>query len=163
HALAYLRQNFIAADHTVASVINLDGTVRDAPFDLYDQAFALLAFAHGHRVFGAEAGCRNDAVALRKALERICSHPQGGYVEERDHRLPQRANPHMHLLEAALAWIAIDDDPEWRRMADAIAALCLEKFIDPAIGALHEFFAADWSPAPGIEGRLTEPGHHYEW
>jgi mannose/cellobiose epimerase-like protein (N-acyl-D-glucosamine 2-epimerase family) len=32
------------------------------------------------------------------------------------------------LLEAALAWIAVDDDPAWRRMADVIAALCLEKF-----------------------------------
>ena len=77
--------------------------------------------------------------------------------------LPQRANPHMHLLEAALAWIAIDDDPAWRRLADGIAALCLEKFIDPASGALREFFAADWSPAPGVEGRICEPGHHYEW
>jgi mannose/cellobiose epimerase-like protein (N-acyl-D-glucosamine 2-epimerase family) len=27
----------------------------------------------------------------------------------------------MHLLESALAWIAVDDDPAWRRMADAIA------------------------------------------
>jgi mannose/cellobiose epimerase-like protein (N-acyl-D-glucosamine 2-epimerase family) len=41
--------------------------------------------------------------------------------------------------------------------------LCLEKFIDPASGALREFFAADWSPAPGVEGRICEPGHHYEW
>ena len=28
-----------------------------------------------------------------------------------------------------------------------IAALCLDKFIDPASGALRENFAADWSPA----------------
>jgi mannose-6-phosphate isomerase len=69
----------------------------------------------------------------------------------------------MHLLEAALAWIALDDDPAWRRMADAIATLCLEKFIDPASGALGEFFAADWTPASGLEGRICEPGHHYEW
>ena len=69
----------------------------------------------------------------------------------------------MHILEAALAWIAIDDDRAWRRMADGIAALCLQKFIDPARGALGEFFAADWSPAPGVEGRICEPGHHYDW
>src|SRR5262249_20834924 len=30
-------------------------------------------------------------------------------------------------------------------------------------GALREFFAADWSLAPGMEGRICEPGHHYEW
>ena len=29
--------------------------------------------------------------------------------------------------------------------------------------ALREFFAADWSPAPGVKGRICEPGHHYEW
>jgi N-acylglucosamine 2-epimerase (GlcNAc 2-epimerase)/Glycosyl transferase 4-like len=28
---------------------------------------------------------------------------------------------------------------------------------------LRENFAADWSPAPGLAGRLCEPGHHYEW
>jgi len=43
------------------------------------------------------------------------------------------------------------------------AILCLEKFIDPASGALGEFFAAYWLPAAGIEGRICEPGHHYEW
>ena len=48
-------------------------------------------------------------------------------------------------------------------MADAIATLCLEKLTDPVTGALGEFFAADWAPAPGVEGRICEPGHHYEW
>ena len=163
HALDYFRKHFITTDATVASVVGLDGTVREAPFDLYDQAFALLAFASAHRVFGEDAGWRRDAVALREALEREYAHPQGGYYEDRHHRLPQRANPHMHMLEAALAWIALDDDPAWHRMADGLAALCLDKFIDPATGALREFFAADWSPAPGVEGRIAEPGHHYEW
>jgi mannose-6-phosphate isomerase len=69
----------------------------------------------------------------------------------------------MHLLEAALAWIAVDPDPGWQGMADGIATLCLERFIDPATGALREFFAADWSPATGVAGCLAEPGHHYEW
>ncbi len=163
HALDHVRKRFITADATVASVVGLDGKAHEAPFDLYDQAFALLAFASAHRVFGEEAGWRRDAVALRDALERGYSHPQGGYYEDRNRRLPQRANPHMHLFEAALAWIALDDDPAWRRMADGLAALCLDQFIDPATGALREFFAADWSPAPGTAGRMAEPGHHYEW
>ena len=41
--------------------------------------------------------------------------------------------------------------------------LALDRFIDPASGALREFFAQDWSPAPGSEGRIAEPGHQYEW
>lgn len=162
HALGYLRGKFIRPDGSIASVVGLDGQVRDAPFDLYDQAFGLLALATGHREFGDGSGCRRDALALRAAIKKL-AHPQGGYFEDRDHRLPQRSNPHMHLLESALAWIAIDDEPGWRHMAGDVAQLCLSRFIDPATGALHEFFAADWSPAPGIEGRIAEPGHHYEW
>jgi mannose/cellobiose epimerase-like protein (N-acyl-D-glucosamine 2-epimerase family)/glycosyltransferase involved in cell wall biosynthesis len=161
HALDYFREHFITADATVVSVVDLDGKVSDPRFDLYNQAFALLAYASGHRTFGE--GWRRQAVALRTTLEQIYAHPLGGFVEDRAGRLPQRSNPHMHLLEAALAWIAIDDDPAWRRMADGIAALCLERFIDLATGALGEFFAADWSAAPGVEGRICEPGHHYEW
>jgi mannose/cellobiose epimerase-like protein (N-acyl-D-glucosamine 2-epimerase family) len=163
HALDYFREHFIAADATVVSVVDLGGEVSDPSFDLYNQAFALLAYASGHRTFGEADGWRRQAVVLRTTLEQSYAHPLGGFVEDLAAGLPQRSNPHMHLLEAALAWIVIDDDPGWRRMADAIATLCLEKFIDPAGGALGEFFAADWSPAPGVEGRIREPGHHYEW
>jgi mannose-6-phosphate isomerase len=48
-------------------------------------------------------------------------------------------------------------------MADGLVELCLDRFIHSPSGALHEFFAADWSPSPGLEGRICEPGHHYEW
>ena len=143
------------------SVSTVEPRTRD--FDLYDQAFALLAYASGQRAFGEAAGWQRRAVALRGTLERSYRHPLGGFMEDRAGRVPQRANPHMHMLEAALAWIALDDDPGWRRMADGIAMLCLERFIDPANSALREFFAEDWSPAPGVEGRICEPGHHYEW
>jgi len=163
HALDYFRKHFVAADATVVSVVDLDGKVGDPRFDLYNQAFALLAYASGHSTFGEADGWRRSAAALRTTLERSYAHPLGGFVEDHTGLLPQRSNPHMHLLEAALAWIAVDNDPAWRRMADGIAVLCLEKFIEPANGALGEFFAADWSPAAGVEGRICEPGHHYEW
>ena len=163
HALDYFRKHFVTADATVVSVVDLDGKIDDARFDLYNQAFALLAYAGGHRTFGEADGWRAQAVELRTALEQSYPHPLGGFVEDRAGAPPQRSNSHMHLLEAALAWTAIDDDPAWRRLADRIAALCLQKFVDPASGALREFFAADWSPAPGVEGRICEPGHHYEW
>jgi mannose/cellobiose epimerase-like protein (N-acyl-D-glucosamine 2-epimerase family) len=52
HALDFFARYFVSADGTVASVVDLDGKVLDARFDLYDQAFALLAFASGHRSFG---------------------------------------------------------------------------------------------------------------
>jgi mannose/cellobiose epimerase-like protein (N-acyl-D-glucosamine 2-epimerase family)/glycosyltransferase involved in cell wall biosynthesis len=163
HALDYFHKHFIAADDTVVSIVDLDGRCRDPRFDLYDQAFALLAYAGAHRAFGHAAGWDHRAAALRRSLERSYAHPLGGFLEDRDGRLPQCANPHMHLLASALAWSALDADPGWRAMADGIVTLCLEKMIEPASGALREFFAADWTPAPGIAGRICEPGHHYEW
>lgn len=163
HGLDYFRGHFIARDATAVSVVGLDATVQDSGFDLYNQAFALLAFAAAHRCLGGDRKWRDLAVTLRATLTRIYAHPGGGFREDRDGRLPQRANPHMHLLESALAWMAIDDDPAWRAMADDIASLCLERFIDPATGALREFFAGDWTPVAGIDGRIVEPGHQYEW
>src|SRR5262249_29991182 len=78
HALEYFRKHFITADATVVSVVGLDGEVADPRFDLYNQAFALLAFASGHRTFGEAAGWRRQAVALRTALEQSYAHPLGG-------------------------------------------------------------------------------------
>jgi mannose/cellobiose epimerase-like protein (N-acyl-D-glucosamine 2-epimerase family) len=161
HALDYLQRHFLTEDATVASVVDLDGRPRRTSLDLYDQAFALLAFASGHAAFGATSGWQRMAIALYETVRRDHSHPLGGFREPGQH--PLRANPHMHLLEAALAWLAIDDDPRWRTMADDIAKLCLEAFIDPATGALRELFTADGAPAAGIGGRICEPGHHYEW
>ncbi|MGO9701668.1 MAG: AGE family epimerase/isomerase [Xanthobacteraceae bacterium] len=163
HALAYFRRHFVSGDGTIVSVVDLDGAVSDPTFDLYNQAFALLAYSGAHRVFGDVGGWRDAANSLRTTLERTCVHPQGGFYEDRHRRLPQRANPHMHLIEAALAWMVVDPAPAWRAMADNIAALALQYFIDPSTGALREFFAADWSPAPGIDGCIVEPGHLYEW
>src|SRR5262249_23168251 len=157
HALDYFRKHFVSADATVVSVVGLDGGVSEPRFGLFNPTFRRSASARRHPTLRAAPGWREQAVALRTTLERSYAHPLGGFVEDRAGSLPQRSNPHMHLLEAALAWIAVDDDPAWRRMADAIATLCLEKLIDPVTGALGEFFAADWAPAPGVEGRICEP------
>jgi mannose/cellobiose epimerase-like protein (N-acyl-D-glucosamine 2-epimerase family)/glycosyltransferase involved in cell wall biosynthesis len=161
HALDYFREHFATADGTVVSAVDLDGRVCDPRFDLYNQAFALLAYASAHRAFGQN--WRREAVALRTTLKQAYAHPLGGFREDREGRLPQCANPHMHLFEAALCWAAVDDDPAWQHLADDIATLCLQKLIDPASGALREFYAADWSPAAGLAGLVCEPGHHYEW
>ena len=62
HALDFFRGHFVSADATVVSVVDRDGKVTDATFDLYNQAFALLAYAHGHRSFGDQAGWREPAI-----------------------------------------------------------------------------------------------------
>ena len=44
-----------------------------------------------------------------------------------------------------------------------IATLCLDRFIDRDAAALRELFASDWTPVHGRQGKVLEPGHHYEW
>ncbi len=163
HALEFFRAHFIARDDTIVSVVDLDGRCSDSRFELYDQAFALLAYASAHRTFGPAAGWRRRATALRVALEQRFANPLEGFLEGLEARLPQCANPHMHLFESAIAWSIIDDDPGWARMADGLAKLCVGKMIEPATGALRELFDKDWTAAAGIAGSICEPGHHYEW
>ena len=163
HALSFLCERFAQSDGTVCSTVDQDGTVLDATFDLYNQAFALLAYARGHEMIHPNSYWRTRAYALIETLKRNFAHPAGGFREDPEGRLALRANPHMHMLEAALAWLAVDPNPVWRDMADEIAALCLERFIDRDSGALREFFASDWKPLSGTKGEILEPGHHYEW
>lgn len=163
HALAFLREKFIQQDGTVISVVASDGAVLDPSFDLYNQAFALVAYACGYGTLDPGGGWQSHAYALVETLRRDYAHPGGGFLEDRNGALALRANPHMHLLEAALAWLTIDRNPIWRDMADEIAALCLERLVDRNTGALREFFAFDWQPLVGIKGEVLEPGHHYEW
>ncbi len=163
HALLSLRDRFIRSDGTVIAALSRDATPADESFDLYNQAFALLAYAYAHQTVDPGGGWKVRALALIGTLERDYGHPQGGFYEDRGGKQPLRANPHMHLLEAALAWLRIDPAPAWRRSADAIATLCLDRFTDRESGALRERFDAGWVPLPGLEGEIVEPGHHYEW
>jgi mannose/cellobiose epimerase-like protein (N-acyl-D-glucosamine 2-epimerase family) len=163
HALNFLRQRFVQSDGSVIASVDPDGTTFDATFDLYNQAFALLAYACGHAMIDPGGGWQPCAYALVHTLQRDFAHPAGGFREDRDGRLPLRANPHMHLLESALTWLLIDRNKVWRELADDIVALCLSRFVDPGAGTLRELFAADWAPADGIQGEIIEPGHQYEW
>lgn len=163
HALADLRKRFVRSDGTVLATVVRDGSVVDATFDLYNQAFALLAYACGHQAIDPSDGWRTRAHALLATLRREFAHPEGGFREDRAGEQTLRANPHMHLLEAALLWLSIERDPVWQQVADEIASLCLERFIDRETGALRERFGGDWAPLAGTQGQIVEPGHHYEW
>jgi mannose/cellobiose epimerase-like protein (N-acyl-D-glucosamine 2-epimerase family) len=102
-------------------------------------------------------------VSVRETLFSTLKNPLGGFNESTPTDPPLHSNPHMHLFEACLAWNAIDSDPKWRALADEIAGLALSKFISAETGALREFFDDQWNPAPGVAGRIWEPGHQYEW
>jgi mannose-1-phosphate guanylyltransferase / mannose-6-phosphate isomerase len=133
-----------------------DGTPIDAEADNYEQAFVLLAMAALRAADGADL--EGEASAVMAALQdrRVAG---GGFRENGPH--PYQANCHMHLFESALAWEPLGG-PAWTALSDEIAGLALTRFIDPASGALREFFDADWRALEG-EGGLVEPGHQFEW
>jgi mannose-1-phosphate guanylyltransferase/mannose-6-phosphate isomerase len=148
------------ADDLYRTRVSADGAVLDDGAWLYDQAFALFAFAAAAMAGIAPGMMAERAHALREALTALRA-PDGGWREAGDH--PYQANAQMHLLEACLAWEAIEPQGPWKEMADEIVALARRAFIDAGGGFLREFFDQSWAPAVGDDGRLVEPGHQFEW
>lgn len=153
--------------------VTVDGGPLDRRKDAYAHAFVLFATAWYFRATGA-AEARAWADRTLAFLDaRMTAPPDaggwGGFVEEiaapgdEARLLPRQQNPHMHFLEAMLAWREATSEPGWLERARAVLGLFERRFFDAGTGSLGEFFAADWTPAPGAAGRLREPGHHYEW
>jgi mannose/cellobiose epimerase-like protein (N-acyl-D-glucosamine 2-epimerase family) len=135
-----------------------DGTPLDTGVDIYEQTFAILAMAALHRIDPKAGDLAGEAEQILTALQdrRLAS---GGFRESGPH--PYQANCHMHLFESALAWEGLGG-PVWTALSDELAGLAMGRFIDPATGAMREFFDADWQALRG-EGGLVEPGHQFEW
>jgi mannose-6-phosphate isomerase len=157
--LDYFLAHYRRADGLFRTLIAADGSVLDDRALLYDQAFVLLALADSQRVLGARPQLLAEARTLRSALLELLRHGPG-FASGVPEALPLLSNPHMHLLEATLAWMSISDEPAWNTLAEAIVGLALDRFIDPASGALYEQFDAHWRP---LDARIVEPGHQFEW
>ncbi len=134
----------------------------DTTRDLYDHAFVLLALAEATAVLPA-AALRPRAHALLAFLDTHMAHPAGGYAEAIPPAAPRRQNPHMHLLEALLAAHAAFADPIFLDRARALVTLLTDRLIDPATGALPEFYGDAWQPLSPGGVFPSEPGHHHEW
>ena len=162
HGLDYFLGRYRRPDGLFRALVGADGAALDDTAMLYDQAFALFAFAASASVLPERAEhLTADARAVVETLRASRSAERG--FTEAGGPTPFQANPHMHLLEAALSWEALDPAGPWRGLADEIVELCLSSFIDLESGALREFFDERWSPAPGVDGRIVEPGHQFEW
>jgi mannose-6-phosphate isomerase len=159
--LAFLDKAYRRPDGFFRTLVSDDGKPLDESVMLYDQAFALLANAWGHKTMPGARAFQTEALALRDLILKTRRHAAGGLWETGEKRYI--SNPHMHLLEAALAWIEVAPDATWNGLADEIIALCLAKFIDPVHPALHEFFDENWNVVPDKAGGTVEPGHQFEW
>lgn len=142
--------------------LNVDGSVADPTEDAYDHSCVLLALAHAHMC--------GDPDALRLGQETFVfldAHLEDsrmtGFLETSDGEGERRSNPHMHLLEAFLAWYKATGDRTYLRRAARIIDLFRSHFFDAESWTLGEYFDAGWKPAAGEKGTWTEPGHHFEW
>jgi mannose/cellobiose epimerase-like protein (N-acyl-D-glucosamine 2-epimerase family) len=162
--LTFFRRHYQRGDGLFRTLVASDGTVLDDRVLLYDQAFALLALASCQEALGATPQIIAWGVELRTRLLERLRRPGGGFDSGVPDRTPLLANPHMHLLEAARAWKAINADPAWGALADEICGIALAHFIDSQTGALAELFDERWQPLPdGTPGQAIEPGHQFEW
>ena len=161
HGLDFFRKHYPRPDGLYSNAVTPQGAPVEAPVSLYEQAFALLALATASQAL-ARPALMADAAQLLERLSAMRRAPAGGFIELAGDQ-PYWANPHMHLLEAAMACEAADPGGPWRALADEMAELCLAKFLDAETGALREYYDETWTPALGIAGRLVEPGHQFEW
>lgn len=157
--LARFEATNLRPDGLYRTRVSASGAALDETPSLYDQAFVLLATATAAAAGIDPDRCGRTAARVRASLDALAL-PQGGWREPAGP--PFQANAHMHLLEAALAWEALEPDGVWTGIADAVVGLARTHFIDEA-GFLREFFGPDWRPAEGEAGRLVEPGHQFEW
>jgi len=156
-----------------------EGHPLDGSVDTYDQAFGLLALAWDRDHKGIPcAEAKHLALQVLNGLDQTWDVVHGGYWEVRPGKagllvpaepsrlVPystfRRQNPHMHLFEAFLAWMAVDPSGPWRDRCLRITELLESRFLETE-GSLREYFSEDWSPAPGAPGEILEPGHHFEW
>jgi mannose/cellobiose epimerase-like protein (N-acyl-D-glucosamine 2-epimerase family) len=151
-------------DGLFRTLIGPDGKSLDERALTYDQAFGLLSFIVGACIGDSRGERAQRAFELRARVLMHLKRAGEGFESELPHKLPLQSNPHMHLFEATLAGCeASAETSQWKPIADELGELALARFIDAKTGALREFFDTDWNPAPGIEGRIVEPGHQFEW
>ncbi|MER9183830.1 AGE family epimerase/isomerase, partial [Mesorhizobium sp. M0767] len=162
HGLEFMARHGRTDNGGWVRTLNVDGTVADAAEDAYDHSCVLLALAHAHM-------CGNpDALRLgQETFAFIDAHLEDerltGFRETSSGEGERRSNPHMHLLEAFLAWHQATGERAYLRRAARIVDLFRSHFFDPESWTLGEYFDHEWRPAPGEKGTWTEPGHHFEW
>lgn len=165
HGLDFLIHRLRRPDGLFHSAVHADGSVADSAFDLYEQAFALFALASAAHYMPSEQP-RLAALADESldALDTLYRHPIGGYREQLGPGGMLRANPHMHLLEAALSWEAVSGaSPRWASLSDELAKIAMAYMVDPHVGCLYEHFTDDWTPVAQDGFLAVEPGHQFEW
>jgi mannose-6-phosphate isomerase len=160
--LKFLAAHYSHPDGGFIHAVDPQGRATDSRLDLYTQAFSLFGLAQAYAVDPHEA-IRARAKLVLRYLERQRRAPAGGFTELSEQGPVYHSNPHMHLFEAAIEWMEVDSDPEWKALADELLWLAQTKMVDSKTGLLAEYFTKDWQPLREDGKFIFEPGHQFEW
>ena len=153
---------WLGKDKGWARTVSTEGTVLDATADLYDNAFALYALGWYFRVSN-DAAALDYALATVDFLDQHMRHPLGGFCHAKPASGWRQQNPHMHMLEATLACFEASRHPRFAEIAHELIELFRGRIFDWTTDTLPEFFEENFDKAVGPDGRITEPGHQFEW
>ncbi len=159
-AYDYLIARARTRDGGWARLLTRQGEIKDSTPDLYDIAFALFGLAWRYRL-------TKDSAVLQVAHETLdfvqqkMRGPNCGFWQWLPPTGPRLQNPHMHLIEASLALFDATGEQRFLDQAKEIAALFKASLFDGR--TLGERFTEHWQRIGGDEGRVLEPGHHFEW
>ncbi len=161
----YVVESFYRRDGNPGWVYSLapDGHIASAVRDTYGHAFALLGLAWYYR-FTRDTQVLRIADETLSFLDEALGCDRMGYL---DAAPPpdaiRRQNPHMHLFESLIALYQATGDVKYLTRGEALFELFSTHLFQPTTGSLCEYFTEDLKPLPDMRGRVTEPGHHYEW
>lgn len=141
-----------------------DGAPADPARPAYTQAFALFGLASAYDLCG-------DPRFLAKARETVDFLDMHltvpglpGYRSDDGADAGTRLqNPHMHLLEAFLAWYEITREEVFIDKARDMVALFATCLFERWPGIVPETFGPDWKPVADGGALTWEPGHSLEW
>ena len=165
---AYLTNNFWDLDcEGWYSRVTVDGKPLDLTKDLYAHAFVLFGLVHYAEYIGKRDAEPWIQKTIRVLQERFL-RSDGSYKEKMnrcflDKTVNQRSqNPHMHLLEAALALSKCYEGNQYSSLVKSLLTLFCETFLDKKKLIIREYLNRNFNPNKEI-GHIIEPGHHYEW
>jgi mannose/cellobiose epimerase-like protein (N-acyl-D-glucosamine 2-epimerase family) len=160
HGLKFFLARYRRPDGFFRALISPRGATLSDAVLLYDQAFALLGLAAAYSALEGERA-RTIALDLHDLLRTRLAHRAIGFEETLQRDTPLSANSHMHLLEASLAWMELDNSSCWSELAAELVDLATTRLIDRRSGAVTEAFGSDWQPPASRD--IVEPGHQFEW